>query len=402
MSMYARQDEDERSRQEVMNNMDDVLDVQSEFKALRGQTWLNCAHQGPLPRCAAEEAHEAVSWKTMPWELTSERFSGVPLRLRQALGALIGAPADDIILANSTSYGLHLLANGIPWGPDDEILVMRGDFPSDILPWLDLERRGVRIKRLEPEGRVLRLDEVAAALSPRSRLLCLTWVHSFSGFAIDLEAIGQLCRDHGVIFVANASQALGVRPLDVASTPVDAVVSAGWKWLCGPYATGFVWMRPSLRDSLEYNQNYWLATLTADDLGGDMLDLKVSANPGARKYDVFCPSNFFNFKPFASSVEFLLSIGVEAIARHDGVLVDRLIKGLDRQKYKLLSPETGLARSTLVFVSHVDRARNAGICERLKRSGVHVAHRAGDTRIAPHVYNTPADIDRALEALNTV
>lgn len=97
--------------------------------ALDDRVWLNCAHQAPLPACARAEAEAAVRWKVQPWELTSERFAGVPRRLKDALGRLIGAPAEDVILANSASYGLHLIANGFPFADGDEVLTMRGTFP---------------------------------------------------------------------------------------------------------------------------------------------------------------------------------------------------------------------------------------------------------------------------------
>src|SRR5512143_53743 len=223
-----------------------LVDAFSDFGPFDDHVWLNCAHQAPLPNVARVEAEEAVAWKAAPWELTTERFSGVPLRLKHALARLVGAPADDIILANSASYGLHLIANGFPWMAGDEVLVMRGDFPSDILPWLGLERRGVTVRQLAPRGRVLECDEVEAAIAPYTRLLCLTWVHSLSGWAIDLEAIGSICRARGVAFIVNGAQAIGVRPMDVRGTPIDALISVGWKWLLGPYATGFCWIRPEL------------------------------------------------------------------------------------------------------------------------------------------------------------
>src|SRR5262245_40107108 len=68
-----------------------------DFGPFNGHVWLNCAHQGALPRVAAEEAREAIGWKVAPYELTPERFSGVPARLRTALSRLLGAPADQII-----------------------------------------------------------------------------------------------------------------------------------------------------------------------------------------------------------------------------------------------------------------------------------------------------------------
>lgn len=374
-------------------------DFSNHFAPFEDRVWLNTAHQGVLPGVAAAAAAEAVDWKQRPWQLTTERFSGVPQRLRRAIGGLIGAPAKDVILGNSASYGLHLLANGLPWHDGDEVLTMRGDFPSDILPWLGLAARGVVVRQLRPAGRVLEADEVAAAIGPRTRLLCLTWVHSLSGFAIDLDAIGQVCREHGILFIVNASQALGVRALDVTKAPVDAVVSVGFKWLCGPYGTGFCWIRPDVLRRLSFNQTYWLAMLTADDLASEEIDLTLRSDPGARRYDVFGTANFFNFHPLARAIELVCGIGVDAVARHDSTLVDQFIAGLDRRHYRLLSPETGVARSTLVFFTPIDRDRTDQVYAALAGGGIHVARRAGALRLSPHLHNTNEDIERVLLAL---
>lgn len=376
------------------------IDPATDFPDLDGRVWLNCAHQSPLPSLARIEAEEAVAWKAAPWEMTTERFAGVPRRLKQAVGRLINAAPEEVILTNSASYGLHLIANGFPWRAGDEVLVMRGDFPSDILPWVGLERRGVTVRQLSPRGRVMEPDEIEAAIGPSTRLLCLTWVHSLSGWAIDLEAIGAICRARGVSFVVNGAQAVGVRPVDVSSAPVDVLVSVGWKWLLGPYATGFCWVCPELLAKLQYNQTYWLSMLTADDLGREQLDLTLRVDPGAARYDVFATANFFNFKPWAASVEYLLRCGIEAARRHDQTLVQRLIDGLDRRKFKFTSPEAGPRRSTLVFIEPRQRGRAEEIYRALQAERVHVAFRAAALRFSPHLYNTPEDIDRALLALH--
>ncbi len=378
-------------------------DYSHDFGPFEGRIWMNCAHQGPLPRVAAEAAREAIAWKVAPYEMTQERFDGVPARLKEALARLVGATVDEIVLGNSASYGLHLLANGLPWRAGDEVLVVDGDFPSDVLPWLGLERRGVVVRRLRPAQPLPDPDELRRAITPATRLLCTTWVHSFSGFAADLAGLGAVCRESGVLLVANTSQALGARLLDVGSVPVDAVVNVGFKWLCGPYGTGFAWIRPDLIASLEYNQAYWLAQMTAADLAREGGELRLRPGPPtARTYDVFGTANFFNFAAWTASVEYLLGRGPARIARHDEALVERLVAGLDRAQYALLSPREGPARSTLVFVSHRDPARNAEVHRRLKERGIDVAYRQGKIRLAPHLHNTAADVDRVLAALHEV
>lgn len=375
-----------------------------DFGPFDDRTWLNCAHQGPMPRVAAEKAREAIGWKVVaPYELTSERFNSVPERLKSALARLVGASVNEIILGNSASYGLHLLANGIPWRQGDEVLVVAGDFPSDILPWLRLEKHGVRVRLLHSRNPLPDPDELRRAIAPNTRLFCSTWVHSFSGFTADLGGLGSVCRQSGVTFVVNASQALGARPLDVQEVPLDAVVSVGSKWLCGPYGTGFCWIKPDLLESLQYNQAYWLTEMTEDDLGKQGNEVHLPEGPPtACTYDVFGTANFFNFKPWTASVEYLLKQGIDRIAIYDQRLVEQFISGIDPKKYELTSPSAGEARSTLVFVSHRDPSRNDKIQMKLREAGIEAAYRKGLLRFSPHLYNTRTDIKKALAVLNAV
>ena len=371
-----------------------------DFGPFEGKLWLNCAHQGPLPRAAAAAAEEAIAWKRAPYHLTTERFSGVPQRLKQALGRLINVPSDEIILGNSASYGLHLLANGIRWQAGDEVLLLKDDFPSDILPWLTLREQGVTTRFIEPRKYVPQADELIANITPATKVFCTTLAHSFSGYVVDAKALGEICRARGVKFALNASQALGARPFNVDDTPVDAVVGVGFKWLCGPYGTGFCWLRPELRESLRRTQAYWLSMQTADELGGEQGAPTLRDDLGARAFDVFGTANFFNFKAWTASVDYLLSQGIENVAAHNDRLISELITGLDRNRYEIHSPLDGPRRSTLVLISHKQTERNAAIYERLLRQGVYVALRRGRLRISPHIHLTSEDIARALDALN--
>jgi cysteine desulfurase / selenocysteine lyase len=373
-----------------------------DFGPFDGKLWLNCAHQGPLPRVAASAAEEAIAWKRTPYELTTERFSGVPQRLKQALGRLIQAPADEIILGNSASYGLHLLANGMRWQAGDEVLLVKDDFPSDILPWLMLAERGVKPRFIEPRNYVPQVDELLAQLTPATKVFCTTLVHSFSGYAVDAQALGEVCRARGVRFVLNASQALGTRPFNVAETPVDALVSVGFKWLCGPYGTGFCWLRPELRESLRRTQAYWLSMQTADELSEAQDVPALRDDLGARAFDVFGTANFFNFKPWTAAVEYLLAQGIENVAAHNDQLVADFIAGLDQSRYEMLSPLEGAQRSTLMLISHKQAERNAAIYEQLRQRQIYIAMRRGRLRLSPHLHLTREDVARALQVLNTL
>ena len=176
-------------------------------------------------------------------------------------------------------------------------------------------------------------------------------------------------------------------------------MGCGFKWLCGPYATGFCWLHPDLLASLVWRPAYWLAHLSPDDLadgGGE----RLRDDLGAAAYDVFGTANFLSFQPWTASVEYLLELGIERVAAWDQALVERFLGGLDPDRYRLVSPRTGPRRSTLVVFGPQRPERARGLHRRLADAGVDVAFRRGNLRVSPHLYNTEADIDRALEVLD--
>jgi cysteine desulfurase / selenocysteine lyase len=371
-----------------------MVSYSDDFGPFDAHVWLNCAHQGPLPKVAVEGAQLALEQKAAPHRLPSAAFEEVPARLKSALGSLIGCGSNEVILGNSTSYGLNLLVQGLPLEDGDEVLLVDGDFPATVITWLPLRHKGVTVRLFRPREWPPSPQEIEGALTDRTRVLCSSWVFSFFGSAIDIEAIGSICRERGVTFVLNGSQAIGVREIDVSSVPIDALVSCGHKWLCGPYGTGFAWMRPEILASLRYEQAYWLAH-------GGLREpsYELQRDVGAAGLDVFGTANFLNFMTWTASVEYLLDKGIASIREHDETLVGQVIEGITDAGYRLISPAAGPQRSTLVLFTHENAGRNPSIAKTLGEEGIHVAERDEKLRIAPHLYNTPEEIERTTTLL---
>ena len=369
-----------------------------EFGPFEGRSWFNTAHQGPLPKAAVRAAERATALKVAPHRIGDDDFSEVPERLRGLLAQLVGGVPEQIALGNSTSYGLHLIANGLTWADGDQVLTIDGDYPATVLPWQRLAGAGVQVRALRPADGLLSPEELAAAIGPRTRLLAVTWVDSFTGRTLDLHALGAVCRQAGVLLVVNASQALGARPIDVATTPVDAVVSCGYKWLCGPYGTGFTWLHPELLAQLRPQQAYWLAMQAGRGLN-HMRETIVRDDLGVRAFDVFCPAGFATNLPWIASLELLLASGIDAIADFDQQLVDRLVDGLNPKQYELISPASGPTRSTLVVAASRDGNAEQRH-QQLTDAGIDTAYREGNLRFSVHLFNTVEQVDRALEALH--
>jgi cysteine desulfurase/selenocysteine lyase len=369
-----------------------------EFDGLAGHVWLNCAHQGPLPRRAVEAAGAAIERKRSPWRMEPAQWEEVPRRLRAAIAPLIGARPEDVVLATSASYGIELLARTLPLDRGDEVLLVDGDFPATIYPWLPLRECGIDV-RLLPDDKRVTGELLEAELGPRTRVFCTSWVFSFSGRAVDLAALGEVCAGRGISFIVNATQAVGARSLDLGAHAIDALVCSGFKWLCGPYGTGFAWLSPALRERLTYRPAYWLTHQQALPGGFEHRTTYDLADVGAAAYDLTDTANFIQFESWTAALELLVEIGLERIEAHDQGLVDRLVEGIAESPLELLSPTAGPERSTLVFASHPEEERNAEIFEALREAGVHAAMRGGALRFAPHLYNGAEDIERALELM---
>ncbi len=375
----------------------------SAFGLPSERVWLNASHQGPLPDRAADAARQMVAWKQQPHHMsTPAPFTEIPARLRGVLAQLLGAHTDEVALANSSSYGLHLISNGLDLVAGDEVIVAANDFPSDVLPWLRLRETGVVVKQLEPTGKVLTAAEIATEITPATRVVCLTWVHSFSGHVVDLDAVGELCRRVGALLVVNGAQGIGAIPISPGSQPIDALVGVGFKYLCGPYGTGLLWLGPRAMDRVASSKLYWLSALTADDLAQEVLDLDgIEAPHNAARHDVFGTANFFNFAALTESAGLVLETGVDRIYAHNLALADMLVAGIDSTRFEV-QPRGPIGRqSSILFARPLHRPLEE-VGERLVAGGVDVARRRGMIRLAPHFYNTVDDIDRALDVINRV
>jgi cysteine desulfurase/selenocysteine lyase len=149
--------------------------VPGRFGSFDDRVWLNTAHRGPLPRAAVDACAVAAQLKAAPHRIAEETFTDVPERLRHLLADLVGGRPNEVVLGNSTSHSLHLIANGLRWQAGDEVLLVRGDYPATLLPWLRLASQGVTITWLDPGGGTLSADELAAAITSRTRVLAVTW-----------------------------------------------------------------------------------------------------------------------------------------------------------------------------------------------------------------------------------
>jgi selenocysteine lyase/cysteine desulfurase len=130
-----------------------------------------------------------------------------------------------------------------------------------------------------------------------------------------------------------------------------------------------------------------------------MRDYSLRNDLGARVWDVFCTANFLNFVPWTTAIEYLLQAGPASIAEYDQRLVTQLLQELDEDRFELVSPRTGLQRSTLIVIRP---RRGEGVTawyRRLSAAGFDIAVREGNLRISLHLHNSQDEVASLIEAL---
>jgi len=373
-----------------------MADYRPYFADFGGTTYLNCAYQGVFPLAAVARAHEAIDQKCHPERMDPDEYFALPERVRGHLASIIGSGRNEIALTSGATQGIGVVAAGLQLGRGDDVIVAGDNFPANLFTWLHMRRRGVNVRVLKNNEGPLTPDAVAAAFSSNTKVLALDWVNYSTGRRIDLAVMGELARERGALFVVDGTQGVGALELDVQSLPLDVLAVAAYKWLLGPYGTGFVYVRKELLDRLELKVVNWMSVDGAEDF--DALPVEnFRLADAARIFDAPETANFINLSAMEASLEFVRRVGVPAVTRHCTVLLDRAAQGLQARGHILANDDRlQLPSPLLCFRCDSDNATDRIYAE-LKAHHVEVSLRHHRIRVSPYLYNNTEDIDHLLE-----
>jgi len=196
---------------------------------------------------------------------------------RELAAEMLGADADRISFVQNTSEGLSILASGLKWASGDRIILFENEFPSNVYPFLNLKRHGVEIDFVPQRDGCIHLDDIENAITPRTRLLSVSWVQFLSGFRINLEALHEICAAHGILLSLDAIQGVAAIQLDLRTAGVDFLAAGAHKWQMGPQGIGLVYLSADLQDRIEQSHMGWLSVKHPWDFFDYDLDLRDSA-----------------------------------------------------------------------------------------------------------------------------
>lgn len=358
--------------------------------------YLNVATMGPMPLAASEAGQRGVARKLRPWTIPDTDFFTDTRALRPLLAKLIGADEAGIAFVPSASYGLATAARNLPLKKGQKILLLADQFPSNVYTWREHARAtGAVIETAAAAGNASLSEALLDAITPDTGLVACAQVRWTDGARIDLAAVGARCREVGAALVLDLTQSCGAMVFDVAEVQPDFVVAAGYKWLLGPYGTGFLYAAPHRRDGAPLEQN-WITREGAADFSR-LIDYTDAYAPGAERYDMGERSNFALLPALHAAVQQILDWGIaniEATLAHQ----NRALAEALEKRGLTTGPENG--RGAHYLGALLPPTAPDDLTARLRSENIYVSKRGSRLRITPHLFTTETDIARFLAALD--
>lgn len=363
------------------------------FPITEDACFLNHAAVSPLSRRSVEAVQALLEEASRRGIACYPRWIKRIGEVRALLARLIHAQTDEVAFVGNTSEGLGIVASGLSWGRGDHVLVTHPDFPSNLYPWMNLERRGVHVGFVERRHGRFDTGDVERALCPRTRLLAVSSADFLTGYLCGLQALGDLCRRKGILLCVDGIQSVGVVPLDVKACGIHFLAAGGHKWLLGPMGCGMLFVDRSVGSSLQPVRVGWKSVKHEEDFFNLTLDLKSDAGrfePGTM--------NVQGIYALGAAVELLLEVGIDQVRQAILRTQDLFIEALKGRHLKIVSPIGAEERSgILTFAPSGDPG---GLFRHFLGHQVMVSERKGMIRLSPHFYNNENDVKRFFQVMD--
>ncbi len=371
------------------------LDLKQEFPLRNDIIYLNHAAVSPWPRRTAETIQHFAMENITQGAKNSAQWERQVTLLREQLRDLLNAPAtSDIALLKNTSEALSIVAYGLNWHHGDNIILTDQEFPSNRIVWESLQNQGVTVRQAQitdnnnPEAALFALTD------QQTRLITVSSVQYASGLRLDLEKIGNYCRDNGILFCVDAIQSLGALAFDAQAIHADFVMADGHKWMLAPEGVAVFYCHAKQREQLQLKQYGWHMVENLYDYDATTWTI----TPDARRFE--CGSlNTLGIYALSASLSLLTEIGIAKVEQQILDNTEFLLTALTQlADVEILSPQDPNRYAGIVTFRH-RRLETPTLFRYLLDQGVICAKRGGGIRFSPHFYTPREQLKQAVECV---
>lgn len=374
------------------------LAPREHFPALERYVYLNTAANAILPE-PVRQGREAYQRKAEEAGTVFMNEEEVYQGTRNRAAELFKTEARNISLIHNTTEGLGQILWGIKPERGTKMVSIDLDFPSVRYSLLRVaEETGADVEflpvRENPQG--FSWSDLENAVDERTSVLCVSHVQYATGHRLPLKELVDLAHRYGALCIVDATQSAGLVPIDVEATGVDALITSSFKWLCANSGVAILYTHPSLREQIVPPLAGWRSAADQKNLGA--LDLTYAHD--GRKFEygtMYAPVAY----GLGQAIDYILSLGMEAICAHSLALGSMLQEGLYSLGARVLTPTAEEQRAgicTATFPGH----EGERIVQALGQRSVIASPRLGAVRFSLHLYNNSDDVERTIKELKNL
>lgn len=327
-------------------------------------------------------------------DLWSEKGSDYPYwwtqvdYARKKLADLISANKEEIAFASSCTHAVNIVAEGLDLQPGDNIVVAADEFPSNLYPWLGLREKGVEIRLATSEDGKLPLERYLTHVDEKTRLLAVSHVQYATGYRCNLEEFSVFCKQRNIRFLVDATQSLGIVPINTKKYSIDYLVASTYKWLLGTDGLAVLYIAQNALNSLRFSYTGWSGRTEPNDYTHYRLEYPQEA----RRFELG-NLNYSAITALNAGVDYLDSIGIVDAMRAAKERVFQFKRYLKSQPKVHLCSNFDDENTGPLITFAVQGRPHKEVHTFLLEQGFKCALRSNGIRVSPSFYTTSEEID---------
>jgi len=361
-------------------------------------SYANVATTSPKAHLIASEwASSLARGGAAEFDADAEKEGMIPLR--KSTANLLGCPISDVCVSSSATELLSSLAWAIAPKKGTNIVSTRASFPSTVYPWKRVSEEFGSEIRLAPYDKnyYTKPEDILGLIDKNTAVVTLSHVEYACGQRYDLELFSKAAHDVGALFIVDATQSMGMVPINAKDSGADAIVASGYKWLRGTYGAAVGYISPKNQSlspgiiGFRSHKDIW-------DMRADRLEFPEDAS----RFE-FTTIHFGAALGLAAAIDEITDIGIQKVWEHDIELTNMLIEGALASGLEIASPTNDEERSAIVSLKIPPGFDTGDVVKQLQDEyGILVTNRSGFLRVSPHIDNTTEQITFFLDSLQEI
>ena len=332
-------------------------------------------------------------------ELTLNYIFSFLNQIKISFAELFKISHKNVSLIPSASYGISTAAKNIKLTKTkNKILILKDQFPSNVYPWMELVRNNMGIiEKIDSCNEKSITEKLIDRINEQVIAVAIPNIRWTDGYVLDLERISIACKNYDVKLILDLTQSAGAMEIDLGKIKPDFAIIANYKWMLGPYSTGFMYVSDNFIEGIPLEET-WIGRKNSEDFS-KLTVYQSEYNFDSIRFDMGQRANFTLMPGVMAALEQLHDWGIKNI---ENTLYENnkiICKGLNELGFDILEENK---RAPHFISAKLPSLEGNLVIKKLKMNNIFISERSGYLRITPHLWNNEQDFLKLLECLKLI